>query len=136
MKALTLLLGIFWAFPLYAATSEMVYVVNTVVMLFCAALIMWMAAGFCMLEAGLVRQKSTAVICLKNVLIYSIACLCFYLIGYNLMFTDVGGFMGSFQFLAENRWCRDGGGDDGERHRIREHFSKGIIRTLALSFFK
>ena len=104
MKILISILGLFWMLPLHAAgVSEMGYVVNTVVMLFCGALIMWMAAGFCMLEAGLVRQKSTAVICLKNVMIYSIACLCFYLIGYNIMFTDVGGFMGSFKFLANIR---------------------------------
>ena len=64
------------------------FVINTFVMLFSAALIMWMAAGFCMLETGLVRRKNTAVICLKNILIYSIACICFYLIGYNLMFKE------------------------------------------------
>ena len=100
MKFLTFLLGSFLVQPLYAATTEMGYVVNTLAMLICAALIMWMAAGFCMLEAGLVRRKSTAVICLKNILIYSIACLCFYLLGYNLMFSDVGGFLGSFQIFA------------------------------------
>ena len=101
MKFLALVLGLFWVLPLHAAVVEMAYVVNTLVMLFCAALIMWMAAGFCMLEAGLVRQKSTAVICLKNILIYSIACLCFYLVGYNLMFADVGSFAGSFRLLAD-----------------------------------
>ena len=83
------------------SVTEMGYVVNTVVMLFCAALIMWMAAGFCMLEAGMVRRKSMAVISLKNILIYSIACLCFYLIGYNIMFVDVSGWAGSFSLLAD-----------------------------------
>ena len=101
MKVLTLLGSLFLAHPLYAATTEMGYVVNTFVLLVCAALIMWMAAGFCMLEAGLVRKKSTAVICLKNILIYSIACLCFYLLGYNLMFVDVSGWLGSFQIFAD-----------------------------------
>lgn len=84
-----------------AMDGEVAYVVNTLVMLFCAALIMWMAAGFCMLEAGLVRSKSTAVICLKNVILYSVACLCFYVIGYNLMFTDVGHWMGDFKLFAD-----------------------------------
>ena len=53
-----------------------------------------------MLESGLVRTKSIGVICLKNVLIYSIASLCFYLIGYNLMFLDVTSWIGSFTPLA------------------------------------
>ena len=53
-----------------------------------------------MLESGLVRTKSVGVICLKNVLIYSIACFCFYLLGYNLMFLDVGNWIGSFTPLA------------------------------------
>ncbi|MCY4644640.1 MAG: hypothetical protein OXB88_08495 [Bacteriovoracales bacterium] len=91
--------------PAFADVApETSYVVSTLVMLLCAALIMWMAAGFCMLEAGMVQSKSTAVICLKNLLIYSISCICFYLIGYNLMFLDVdmgGGWIGSFTFLSE-----------------------------------
>ena len=76
------------------------YVVNTLILLLCAALIMWMAAGFCMLESGLVRKKSTGVICLKNILIYSISCLCFYLIGYNVMFTNGESWLDSFYFFA------------------------------------
>ena len=101
MKILALLTGVFVSLPLYAAPApEVSYIVNSIVILLCAALVMWMAAGFCMLEAGLVRQKSTAVICLKNITIYSLACLCFYVIGYNLMFTNVSGWVGSFQFFA------------------------------------
>ena len=83
-----------------AMAEEMSYVVNTLVMLFCSALIMWMTAGFCMLETGLVRSKSTAVICLKNIILYSVACLCFYLIGYNIMFTNVGDWIGDFKLFA------------------------------------
>ena len=75
------------------------YVINTLLLLFSAALVMWMAAGFCMLEAGLVRSKSTAIICLKNVLLYAVACSAYYILGYNLMYVDVGQFMGSFQFF-------------------------------------
>jgi Amt family ammonium transporter len=58
---------------------------------------MWMAAGFCMLEAGLVRSKNTVTICLKNVSIFAIAGIMYYLIGYNLMYVDVmeGGWVGS-----------------------------------------
>ena len=65
---------------------------------------MWMAAGFAMLEAGLVRSKSVATILLKNVTLFSIAGIAYYLVGYNLMYDGVdGGFVGSFTL-----W----GGDD------------------------
>ncbi len=87
--------------PAFASISpETAYVLNTFIALVCAALVMWMVAGFCMLESGMVSSKSIAVICLKNIVIYSIACICFYLIGYNLMFLDVGAWIGSFTLLA------------------------------------
>jgi Amt family ammonium transporter len=60
---------------------------------------MWMAAGFAMLESGLVRSKNTATICLKNIALYSIAGIMFYLLGYSLMYTDVSGFIGSFSLF-------------------------------------
>ena len=50
-----------------------------------------MAAGFTMLEAGLVRSKNTVVICIKNVGLFSIAGVAYYLIGYNLMYAGVDG---------------------------------------------
>ncbi len=55
---------------------------------------MWMAAGFTMLESGSVRTKNASVICLKNIGLYSIAGIAFYLIGYNLMYVDVTGWIG------------------------------------------
>jgi hypothetical protein len=58
-----------------------------------------MAAGFAMLESGLVRTKNTATICLKNIALYSVAGIMYYLVGYNLMYTDVGSYIGSFSFL-------------------------------------
>ena len=58
---------------------------------------MWMAAGFAMLEAGLVRSKNVSMQCLKNIALYSIAGLMYWVVGYNLMYTGVGGgFFGSF----------------------------------------
>jgi Amt family ammonium transporter len=60
---------------------------------------MLMAAGFAMLESGLVRTKNTAAICLKNIALYSIAGLMFYIVGYNVMYTDVGSYMGTLSFL-------------------------------------
>lgn len=79
-----------------AVSSETSYIFNTFSFLICGALVMWMAAGFAMLESGLVRAKNTATICLKNVALYSVACFTYYFIGYDLMYTDVGGFWGSF----------------------------------------
>ena len=84
----------------YAAVdAETLFVFNTFSFLVWGALVMWMAAGFTMLEAGSVRTKNASVICLKNLGLYSIAGLAFYLIGYNLMYVDVGGVIGSIKLL-------------------------------------
>jgi len=71
-----------------ALTPETIYIFNTFMFLVMGILIMWMSAGFAMLEAGLVRSKNTVTICLKNVVIYAIAGIAFYVIGYNLMYGD------------------------------------------------
>jgi Amt family ammonium transporter len=77
-------------------SGETAYILNTFSFLVHGFLVMWMAAGFAMLESGLVRTKNTATICLKNIALYSVAGLLFYLIGYNLMYTEVGAYIGSF----------------------------------------
>ncbi len=80
-----------------APVSEMAYILNTFSFLVMGILVMWMAAGFAMLEAGLVRSKNVATICLKNISLFGIAGILFFLFGYNLMYAGVdGGFMGSF----------------------------------------
>lgn len=90
----------FAAAPAMAAVDpETAYVFNTFSFLFNGALVMWMAAGFAMLESGLVRSKNTATICLKNIALYSIAGIMFYLVGYSLMYTDVSGYIGSFSLF-------------------------------------
>ncbi|MDT8442010.1 MAG: ammonium transporter [Desulfuromonadales bacterium] len=79
-----------------APVSEMSYILNTFSFLIMGVLVMWMAAGFGMLEAGLVRAKNVATICLKNISLFGIAGILFYLLGYNLMYDGVdGGFIGS-----------------------------------------
>ena len=84
----------------YAAVDqETLFVFNTFSFLVWGALVMWMAAGFTMLEAGSVRTKNASVICLKNLGLYSIAGLAYYLVGYNLMYVDVGSVIGSFKLL-------------------------------------
>ena len=83
-----------------AVDTETAFVLNSFSFLVHGVLVMLMAAGFAMLESGLVRAKNTAAICLKNIALYSIAGLMFYIVGYALMYTDVdGGWMGAFEFL-------------------------------------
>ena len=79
--------------------EESKFILNTFSFLIWGALVMWMSAGFTMLEAGSVRTKNVSMICLKNVGLYSIAGLCYYFIGYNLMYVDVGGWIGKIAFL-------------------------------------
>ncbi len=75
---------------------EITFIFNTLLFCIGGILVMWMAAGFCMLEAGLVRSKNTVVICLKNLGLFSISGIAYYLIGYNLMYSEVnGGYFGS-----------------------------------------
>ncbi len=80
-------------------SDETQFILNTFAFLVWGALVMWMCAGFTMLESGAVRTKNASMICLKNIGIYSIAGLAYYVIGYNLMYVDVGDVVGSFRFL-------------------------------------
>jgi Amt family ammonium transporter len=82
-----------------AVSAETAFIFNSFSFLVCGALVMLMALGFTLLESGLVRSKNTAAICLKNMALYSIAGLMFYFIGYNLMYTDVAGWIGSISLL-------------------------------------
>jgi Amt family ammonium transporter len=80
-----------------APVTETAYIFNSLSFLMHGFLVMWMAAGFTMLEAGLVRTKNVATICLKNIALFSIAGILYYLVGYNLMYTGVdGGVFGTF----------------------------------------
>ncbi len=67
-------------------TFELAYALDTFYFLICGALVMWMAAGFTMLEAGLVRAKNTTEILTKNVALYSIACIMYMVCGYSIMY--------------------------------------------------
>jgi Amt family ammonium transporter len=70
---------------------ELQYALDTFYFLVCGALVMWMAAGFAMLEAGLVRSKNTAEILTKNVALFAISCIMYLVCGYAIMYG--GGFM-------------------------------------------
>ena len=75
------------------------FVFNTLLFLIGGFLVMWMAAGFAMLEAGLVRTKNVSMQCLKNISLYSVAGLMFWVIGYNLMYGG-GTFFGTFSVMS------------------------------------
>ncbi len=81
------------------AVSDTGFILNTFSFLIWGALVMWMCAGFTMLESGSVRSKNASVICLKNIGLYAIAGLAYFVIGYGLMYTDVSGFIGSLDFF-------------------------------------
>ncbi|NDV87429.1 ammonium transporter [Aurantimonas aggregata] len=85
------------AAPAPAVQPDVTYIFNTLLFLIGGFLVMFMAAGFAMLEAGLVRSKNVSMQCLKNVALYAIAGIMYWVVGYNLMYTGVdGGYIGSF----------------------------------------
>jgi len=65
---------------------QLQYALDTFYFLVCGALVMWMAAGFSMLEAGLVRSKNTTEILTKNVALYAISCIMYMIVGYSIMY--------------------------------------------------
>ena len=90
---------VFLLFSSYARAEvdgEVQYILNTFLFLVSGFLVMWMAAGFAMLESGLVTSKSVATIAAKNIGLYSIAGIMFWLVGYNMAYgIPAGGFIGS-----------------------------------------
>jgi len=79
--------------------TELAYALDTFYFLLSGVLVMWMAAGFAMLEAGLVRAKNTTEILTKNVALFAIACIMYMLMGYNIMYPGdafTGGFIPGF----------------------------------------
>ncbi len=92
------------------AITQLSYALDTFYFLVSGALVMWMAAGFAMLEAGLVRAKNTAEILTKNVALFAIASIMFMVMGYNIMYPGdafsggvIPGFDLSFMFGGDNK---------------------------------
>jgi len=107
------------------------YALDTFYFLICGALVMWMAAGFAMLEAGLVRAKNTTEILTKNVALYATACTMYLLIGYHIMYSSPeGGIFPSFGVLigAENT-VEDvlAGGDDAPYYSVASDFFFQVV---------
>ena len=85
------------AAPAEAVSADVYYIFNTLLFLIGAFLVMWMAAGFAMLEAGLVRSKNVTTQLFKNVGVFGIAGLMYWILGYNLMYPGdwtIGGVIG------------------------------------------
>jgi ammonium transporter, Amt family len=80
--------------------TDVKYILDGFLFVFAGILVMWMAAGFAMLEAGLTRTKNNATVLTKNVALFAISCIMFYFIGYNLMYGEGSAFIGSGAMLS------------------------------------
>ena len=108
---------------------EMQYAFDTFYFLICGVLVMWMAAGFTMLESGLVRAKNTAEILTKNVALFSISCIMYMLVGYQIMYGgDEGGFLPNLGFMigAENA-AEDMVGEDAPYYSVASDFFFQVV---------
>ena len=111
--------------------TDLSYALDTFYFLICGVLVMWMAAGFAMLEAGLVRSKNTAEILTKNIALFAIACTMYLLVGYYIMYSgNAGGFLPNLGFLigAENSVdAVTAGGDDAPYYSMRSDFFFQVV---------
>ncbi|KNC68052.1 MULTISPECIES: ammonium transporter [Pseudoalteromonas] len=108
---------------------ELQFSLNTFYFLVSGILVMWMAAGFAMLEAGLVRSKNTTEILTKNVALYAIACTMFLLVGYNIMYVDnvEGGVVPNFGALIGSA------ADDADHALESDFFFQVVFVATAMS---
>lgn len=79
--------------------TDVQYILNGFLLVISGAFVMWMAAGFAMLEAGLTQAKNNSVILVKNITLFAIACIMYYFVGYNLMYGEGNAIFGSFGIL-------------------------------------
>ena len=117
---------------------ELSYALDTFYFLVTGALVMWMAAGFAMLEAGLVRAKNTAEILTKNVVLYAIACIMYMLVGYNIMYGDsVSSVIPGISFLLGPDNTAEAvlaGGDDAPYYsNLADFFFQVVFVATAMS---
>ncbi len=93
-----------------ALATSSAYIDNSFLLLFSGMVVVFMAAGFCMLESGLVRAKNAATISLKNISLFAIAGIAFYAVGYRLMYDGVdGGWIGTFGVWSPDALDSPGG---------------------------
>ena len=113
------------------AVKELAYALDTFYFLMTGALVMWMAAGFAMLEAGMVRAKNTAEILIKNISLYAIACIMYMLVGYSIMYgsTD-SSIIPHFGFLIGIDHTKEAvlaGGDDAPYYSLLADFFFQVV---------
>lgn len=117
-----------------APLSEVSYIFNTFSFLINGVLVMWMAAGFAMLEAGLVRSKNVATICLKNIALFGVAGILYYLVGYKLMYSGVdGGWIGSLGLWGADDAAALGGDYSGKYAAASDWFFQMVFCGAACS---
>lgn len=109
---------------------ETSYIINTLYLLFCGVLVMFMAAGFAMLEGGLVRAKNTAEIMTKNIVLYALAGVMYLFIGYDLMYSSTPGgvipnFSQLFHFVSDTKLPQG----------TAEQINSGSINVAPAAFF-
>lgn len=118
---------------------ELSYALDTFYFLVSGALVMWMAAGFAMLEAGMVRAKNTAEILTKNISLFAIACIVYMLVGYNIMYPGeaVSAYWPGITFLlgADNEVAAvTAGGDDAPYYSgMSDFFFQVVFVATAMS---
>ena len=94
-------------------------------------LVMFMAAGFAMLEAGMVRSKNVSMQCLKNIALYSISGIMFWCVGYSLMYTGVdGGYIGTFEPYG---WPTAGTANEGDYSVASDWFFQMVFCAATAS---
>jgi len=110
---------------------ELGYALDTFYFLVSGALVMWMAAGFAMLEAGLVRAKNTAEILIKNIALFAIACVMYMLMGYSIMYGGSDSlYIPNFGFLIGTEHTADAlhaGGDDAPYYSLLSDFFFQVV---------
>ncbi|MBD3612625.1 MAG: ammonium transporter [Hydrogenovibrio crunogenus] len=117
---------------------ELSYALDTFYFLMSGALVMWMAAGFAMLEAGLVRTKNTTEILAKNVGLFAIACIMYMLVGYNIMYGDaINSVIPGLSFLlgGDNATAAVVAGGDGAPYysNMSDFFFQVVFVATAMS---
>lgn len=120
------------------SVTEVKYALDTFYFLITGALVMWMAAGFSMLEAGLVRAKNTAEILTKNIVLYAIACIMYMLVGYNIMYGDgINSVIPGLSFLIGADHGADvvlaGGADAPYYSKLADFFFQVVFVATAMS---
>jgi ammonium transporter, Amt family len=116
---------------------ELSYALDTFYFLISGLLVMWMAAGFTMLESGLVRSKNTVEILTKNIALYSIACIMYMIVGYNIMYGSGGSVIPGISFFVggDNTVAEVVAGGDGAPYysNISDFFFQVVFVATAMS---